>query len=166
MHIPPYHKKESWQRFFVGALIGAVIAYCIVMYMYGSMYEKLFAEILDLQDKVTELKNHNDALLKAKEDLDTPITVEKIEVDIVNDKELQLDNDTLMKQQLEGLIKKEIDHIVGQDVTIVSESDKLLESTIENKEISIDEFTYSFTVTKLAIITKTVIIEVKGEVSN
>ncbi|WP_099158751.1 sporulation membrane protein YtrI [Virgibacillus ndiopensis] len=165
MHIPPYHKKESWQRFFVGALIGAVIAYCIVMYMYGSMYEKLFGENLNLQSKITELKNQNEALKDLDEKSKEEMTVEKIEIDIINNKDEELHMDLLMKQQLEELIKEEIKQIVGQSVSTIADSDKLLESTIENKEISIDELTYSFVVKKM-VVTKNVKIEVEAEVSN
>lgn len=57
MHIPPYHKKKSWQRFFVGTFFGGVIAYCILLYMYGSMYENLLKQNLELHSQVSTLKN-------------------------------------------------------------------------------------------------------------
>lgn len=61
MHIPPYYKKESWQRFFIGAFFGAVIAYVIIMYMYGSMYEKLYEENVNFASQVNDLKKQNEA---------------------------------------------------------------------------------------------------------
>lgn len=167
MHIPPYYKKKSWQRFFIGAFIGAVIAYCIFIFMYGSMYERLFEHNLDLQSELTELEKQNEALLQDKKDLNekskAPVTVDGIEIHITNEKQLRLDR--LIIHQLEEMMKQEIDHIIGQDISVVAESDRLLLSTIENKAFSIDDFTYSFEISKLTI-SKTVKITAKAKMSD
>lgn len=153
MHIPPYHRKASWQRFFAGALIGGVIAYCVFAYMYNSMYEQMMQHNLELKSQVTELKNQNDALLEEKENLNEKnkqsLTVDSIEVTIANDKELKLDQ--LVVYQMEEMIKEEIKQIIGQDLTIVSESDQLITSTIENKEFAFEDFQYQFKVSRLTI---------------
>lgn len=159
MHIPPYYKKKSWQRFLVGTFFGAVIGYCILLYMYGSMYEDLLGQNIELQSQVKELK-----LLQDKEDDQKPkesYTVNRIEISITNEEELKLDK--LLKQQLEDLILEEIDHIIGQDVRVIAGSDKLLESTIENKDFTIDDLTYTFSMHKL-IIGKTVKLTLEGDV--
>ncbi|MFZ3578191.1 sporulation membrane protein YtrI [Virgibacillus sp. DJP39] len=165
MHIPPYHKRKSWQRFLVGTFFGGLIAYCILIYMYGSMYEQLLEQNLELQSQVDDLKDENNALLKDKEDLSQQTkesdTVKKIEIRIDNEKEVKMD--TLIVHQLEKLIKKEISHIVGQDKDIVSDSERLLESTIENKSFRIDEMTYQFTVIKTSI-TDTVKLTLEAEI--
>lgn len=167
MHIPPYHKRSSWQRFFVGAFIGGVIAYFIFVYMHGHMFERLLAENRDLESKVSKLESQNEALLQDKEDLDEkskePITVEEIEINIINQEKLRLDR--LTTHDLEELIKEEINHIIGQNITIISESDRLLKASIENKDFPIGDFTYNFTVSTLTI-WKTVKIEVEAEISN
>ncbi|MEN1968234.1 sporulation membrane protein YtrI [Lentibacillus sp. N15] len=167
MHIPPYHKQASWQRFFVGALIGGVVAYCVFAYMYNTMYERLLEYNQQLKSQVTELRNQNDALLEDKKDLDEKnkekLTVESIEVTIANDQELKLSQ--LVVYQMEEIIKEEIKHVVGKEVSVVSESDQLLTGTIENKEFAIDDFSYHFTVTRLTI-AKTIKISVKAESSS
>lgn len=167
MHIPPYYKKESWQRFFIGAFVGAVIAYVIFIYMYGSMYEKLYEQNIDLQSQVNTLKKQNDALLEDNEDLDEkanePIAIKSIEVEITNAEELRLDS--LIVLQLEEMIKGEISHIIGEDLTVVGKSDHLLQSTIENKKYTIDDFSYHFEVTKL-IISPTIRITVETKLSD
>ncbi|WP_174614030.1 sporulation membrane protein YtrI [Virgibacillus ihumii] len=153
MHIPPYYKKPSWQRFFAGAFIGACIAYFIFVYMHGFMYEQLMSENKDLQDKVSELKNQNEALLEDKQDLDKktkePLTVTSIEITIENKDELKLDK--LIIHDLQNLMKEEIDHIIGQKVSVIDESAQLLISSLENKEYTVDELTYVFTIKKLTI---------------
>ncbi|MEC5421946.1 hypothetical protein QGM71_00370 [Virgibacillus sp. C22-A2] len=167
MHIPPYHKKETWQRFYAGALIGGIIAYFILIYMYGSMYEKQLEENRELQANVIDLKNQNKALLQDKEDMDEeskkPLLVESIEITITNTQELRLDR--LIVHDLEEMLKKEINHIIGQDISIIGNSDTLLISTIENKAFSIDDLTYYFRV-KLLTISQTVKITAEAKLGN
>lgn len=153
MHIPPYYKKKSWQHFMIGACTGALIAYSIIMFMYGAMYENLHEKNMFLQTKVNELKNHNDSLLADKQESDEQnkalLTIDNIEVNIVNQKELRLDR--LIVHQLNEMVKQELNHLIGQDIKIVSKSDQLLLSTIENKAFSIDDFTYFFEIKRLTI---------------
>ncbi|MEK3908919.1 sporulation membrane protein YtrI [Oceanobacillus sp. FSL W7-1309] len=153
MHIPPYHKKPSWQLFFAGAFIGGIIAYFILIYMYGTMYEELLAENLELSSQVNDLKEQNAALLQDKEDLseksEEPLTINSISVTIVDGERLKLDR--LIEHQLEEMVKEQISHIIGQEISIIDKSDQLLQSTIENKGFTIDDFTYYFEVKKLTI---------------
>src|SRR5699024_10391782 len=65
----------------------------------------------------------------------------------------ELKLDTFTTHKLEDLIKKEIDHLIGQDIQILSESEELLISAIENKEYQVDDFSYHFKITKLIIST-------------
>ena len=155
MHIPPYHKKPSWQLFFAGAFIGGIIAYFILIYMYGTMYEELLVENLELSSQVNDLKEQNAALLQDKEDLseksEEPLTINSISVTIVDGERLKLDR--LIEHQLEEMVKEQISHIIGQEISIIDKSDQLLQSTIENKGFTIDDFTYYFEVKKLTIST-------------
>ncbi len=88
--------------------------------------------------------------------------MESIGITITNPDDLP---DRLIIHQLEDLIKNEINHIKGKEVSIIAESDGLLEATVENKEFSIDDFKFKFKVRKL-VITKTVKLSVKAEVSS
>src|SRR5699024_5652722 len=124
MHIPPYYKKKSWQRFLVGAFIGAVIAYFITIFMYGSMYERLVEHNLDLPSKLTELENRNEVLFRDKKDLNVEskaeVPVDGIDIKIKNEKQLRLGR--LVTHQLDEMIDQEIDDIIGQDIPVVAES--------------------------------------------
>ncbi|MFD1362248.1 sporulation membrane protein YtrI [Lentibacillus salinarum] len=166
MHIPPYHKKATWQRFLVGTFIGAVIAYCLFVYMHGTMYGQLLEENRDLKSEVSELKNQNEALLEDNESLDEqskePIKVETIEITITNEEDLP---DKLIIHDLEELMKEEIEHIIGKDLSIISESDGLLEATIQNKVFKVDDFEFQFTVEKLYL-TPTVKISVEANIAD
>ncbi|GAQ19443.1 sporulation membrane protein YtrI [Oceanobacillus picturae] len=163
MHIPPYHKKKTWQRFFAGSLVGGIIAYIIFIFMHGTMYENQLKENLELTSQVNDLKNQNEALLKDTENLKTPVTVSAIDITIENAEEISLDS--LIVPKLEELVKDEISHITGQSVSIVDEIDQLLISAIENKEYTIDDIHYQFTVRKLTI-SETVKVFLEAETVN
>ncbi len=49
MHIPPYYKRPSFQRFFAGICIGTIIGYLIFIYMFGELQEKWIEENLALR---------------------------------------------------------------------------------------------------------------------
>ncbi|MFC4022551.1 sporulation membrane protein YtrI [Oceanobacillus longus] len=153
MHIPPYHRKTTWQRFFAGAFFGGFIAYFILIYMYGTMYEELLAENMEFTSQIRDLKDQNEALLKDKEDLDEksrePLTVSSIVITIVEGDQLKMDR--LIELQLEEMIIEEINHLVGEEVDMINKSDQLLLSAIENKGFTIEDVTYYFEVNKLTI---------------
>lgn len=167
MHIPTYHKRKGWQRFFLGVVAGSIVAYFIIMYMYGSMYEQLFEKNLTLASQVAELEDLYESLLQDQKDEDEEnkkqSTVETIEIVISNAEELKFDR--LIIHQFSEMIKQEIKHIVGQDISIISESDQLLISTIENKSFTVDDFTYYFEIEKL-IISQTIKLHLIAKISN
>src|SRR5699024_11812093 len=90
----------------------------------GKMYERLLEKNYNLKSHISELESQNEALLEDKKDLDEktkePVTVERIEISITNDKQLRLDR--LIIHQLEDMIRKEIDHIIGEDIEIIADS--------------------------------------------
>lgn len=149
MHIPPYHKKKSWQLFMIGAVFGSIIAYIIFSYMYGKMYENILLENIQLRTKIGELKKQTEALLLDKEELEeqTTPTIQTITIDFLNQTDLRLDR--LITLQLEDLIKQEINNIIGNNVKSVAENDDLLVTVIENKTFTIDDLSYQFEVRKL-----------------
>lgn len=153
MHIPPYFKKRSWQYFLIGAFFGGIIAYVILLFMYGTMYETLYQDNLTLRNHLEELKSQNEALLKAKEDseekVDDELTIQRIDVSIANANQLQLDR--LIIYELEGLIKQDLNHVIGQKIQVISETSALLISAIENKTYLVDNFSYQFETSQLTI---------------
>src|SRR5699024_4882860 len=114
MHIPPYHKKRSWQIFFVGVFVGAVLAYTVFVFMYVKMYENILSEHLQSQTKASELKRQNQALLEDKEDLEEQSNpkILAIKIQFTNSDELQLHR--LITHQLEDYLKNELQSIIGK----------------------------------------------------
>lgn len=153
MHIPPYHKRPSWQLFIVGAAFGAIISYFVLIFMYGTMYEKLVEENLELTSEKNELSRQNKALLEDNENLNEKTneepTIDTIEINITNGEQLKLDR--LIIHELEEMIKEELNHIVGQEINTIADNDFLIERLVENKRFTVDDFTYYFDIKKLTI---------------
>ncbi|BAC14135.1 sporulation membrane protein YtrI [Oceanobacillus iheyensis] len=153
MHIPPYHKKPTWRLFFVGVFFGSIIGYLVIIYMYGSMYEDLLKENIELTSEVNELKKQNNALLEDKEERDEesqqPLTVSSIEIIFQEPERLKMD--LLIQDQLKALIRQEIDHLIGEELATLSKADQLLYSTIEHKGFELEDLTYRFSVKKIVI---------------
>src|SRR5690625_73883 len=151
MHVPPFYKKRSYQIFFVGMFIGAIIAYIMLLFMHSKMYEELLFEHTELQAKVSELENQSDLLLEDKEEMEEKSTtiVTSIHIEFTNDEELKFDR--LITLQLEDAIKNELADVIGKSVQSVSESDDLLVTVIENKSFTIDDQSYQFEVKKVSI---------------
>jgi|SRR5690625_3773230 len=154
MHIPPYHKKRTWQIFFLGTFAGAIVSYVIIMFMYGKMYENILVEQSELQTKYNEVKAQNEALLEDKEKLEekSNFTINSIDVDFLNDKQLKLDR--LSAHQFENMVKEELHYIIGKEVKSISDNDNLLISVIENKTYTLDDKSYNIEVKKISIAEK------------
>lgn len=151
MHIPPYHKKKSWQIFFLGVFLGAIIAYLLLAWMYGKMYEKVLSEKIALQADFRELKQQNEALLIDKEQLqaEASLTVKTIDIHFLNGKQFRFDR--LIIHQLSDRIKEQLKDTIGKDIKTVADSSDLLISFIENKTYTIDDLSYQFIVKKITI---------------
>jgi len=151
MHIPPFYKKRSYQILFAGIFIGTLIAYLLLLYMHGKMYEKLLYERVQLQTQLAEIESQNEALLEDKEEMEEKSTaiVKSIHIEFMNGKELKFDR--LITLQLEDLIKRELTEVIGKSVQSVSESDDLLVTVIENKTFTIEDQSFQFEVKKISI---------------
>lgn len=151
MHFPHYHKKRGWQIFLLGILLGTVIGYSIVIFMYGKMYEDILFERGELQMKANELSVQNEALLQDKELLQKQVkfTVQKVEVVFINEKQASLDR--LQLHQLEKLIKQEMEYVIGQEVSEISAHEQLLISVIENKTYTVEDDSYLIEIQRLSI---------------
>src|SRR5690625_2309422 len=151
MHIPPYHKKRTWQIFFLGTFAGAIVSYVIIMFMHGEMYENLLVEQSELQTKYNEVKAQNEALLEDKEELEekSNFLIQELEVNFLNDKQLKLDR--LSTHEFENMVKQELHYIIGKEVKSVSDNDNLLISVIENKTYTLEDKSYHIEIKRISI---------------
>lgn len=155
MHIPPYHKRPSWQRFLAGVSLGTIIGYIIFIYMFGQLQEKWIEENLALRSELQDLKQTYENLRKNHEALDQQtkegIQVAELNIELLNLEELRLENDRIMIHQLEEAIRTEAAHAIGRSVDEIASSVDLLISTIENKTINIDDFKFQAEVKRIIV---------------
>ncbi|GIO27817.1 sporulation membrane protein YtrI [Ornithinibacillus bavariensis] len=167
MHVPPYYKRPGWQRFFVGMFFGALLSYWVVLFMYGTMYERQIKENSSIQAELDDAQDKINALMKDNQDLNEkskkPVTINEIVLEIINAEDLKIDR--LLLLQLESLVKEEIKDVFGKDIQAISDSDILLISAIENKSFKVDDFTYSFEIKRL-IISSTIRIVAKADIAD
>nr|WP_235186695.1 hypothetical protein [Geobacillus sp. FW23] len=57
MRIPPYYQYPSWQRFFAGAAIGALISWFVFLYIFGVLQEKQVQHVNELNEQIADLQN-------------------------------------------------------------------------------------------------------------
>ncbi|RSK28143.1 sporulation protein [Bacillus sp. HMF5848] len=164
MRIPPYYKNPNWQRFFAGMVIGAIISWCMFIYIYGELREKQFQEIVTLK---TEMKNLQDKLEIWQEDYNQlneenkkQLTVQDIKIRVANASQLKLDGYTVFLIQESA--KNEIKHLLAKDIETVFKNKTLLKRAIENKPYLVEEKQYRVTITELFVFT-TLYIELKVE---
>ncbi|GGD16895.1 sporulation membrane protein YtrI [Pontibacillus salipaludis] len=157
MHIPPYYKKTSWQRFFAGVFIGAILAFPVFLFMYGTLMEQRIEENVRLQSELTTLEDNYEILNKDKEELNEQqkksITVQSIEINFINEKKLLSEHklDRLSVYKLRDMVRKQLPDTIGQNISSLSENTSLIYSSIENRSYQVDDSTYEVKVERLVI---------------
>lgn len=153
MHIPPYYKKENWQRFLAGTFVGAILAYSVFIYMYGQLYENWVEKNLSLHAELQELQTNYQVLEENKDELDQKyqqkLTISAFKITIINHEAYKLDRFIL--HDLEDMIKEEVSEILGKEVASLTENYMMLIRMVENKVYRVDDFSYQAVVRHLFI---------------
>lgn len=153
MHFPRLYRRKEWQRFFVGCLLGAIVAYILFVFIHGQTVERLLEEKVANKSRITELENEIELLQEDVKDLDEqttePLTVNKIQIILSNEKDFKFDR--LMSHELKESIRQDLDPLLGERVTTIGESYQLLITALENKSFTIDDSHYGLIVEHLII---------------
>lgn len=154
MRIPPYYEKGSWQRFFAGAVIGAIISWIMFAYMFGVYQDtqikhisKQAQEIKNLQE---DIKIWQEDYKKLNEENQKGLTLQEINVKLTNAELYKFD--TFRQYQLESEARKELNHLIAKEITTIYESQELIERVIENKTFSIDDKDYQLEVREIYLL--------------
>ncbi|MEQ6388678.1 hypothetical protein RZN22_05055 [Bacillaceae bacterium S4-13-58] len=153
MQIPPLYKKQNWQYFIIGLILGGFLGYGVFLYMYGELTERWIEENLSLQSQVRDLEKKLEVESENKEELSKKsqqkITVQEIEIELLNAEELRLDR--LSVRLLTDAVKDEASDVLGKEIQSVSNNRTLLKRSIENKTYKIDSFAYGVKIEHLTI---------------
>lgn len=159
MRIPPYYEKRPWQLFFFGAVIGGIISWLILLFLYGELQERQAATIQMQKEQIQSLEKEKDIwqeeFKKQNEQGNETLTVQTIEVKIGNADKYKID--ALSKYEAEEAIKEDIQTLLARDLEFVYNSRDLIKKTIENKPIKINDKRYKLVVTEMMIYTNLLI---------
>ncbi|MBM4762544.1 sporulation membrane protein YtrI [Bacillus sp. B15-48] len=162
MRIPPYYRKPSWQRFFAGMVIGAFLSWCVFLYMHGVMIEDKTAYISklegDLKQEKRNVKIWQDDYKKLNEKNLDQLTIQNIEIKILNGEKYGLDS--LAVYEAEEEIKEYLNFFLAKDLDFVYKSRDLIQKMIENKVVPLNGKRYRLSITSMFVYT-TVSIQIK-----
>ncbi|MDQ0270103.1 sporulation membrane protein YtrI [Cytobacillus purgationiresistens] len=159
MRIPPYYRKPSWQRFFAGMAIGAVISWCIFVYIYGEWQEKYSLEIRSQKDTIEELTDEKkiwqEEFKKLNKENQKLLTVQEIIVKITNDDEAvsKYKLDLYSLYETEDKVREDISMMIAKDINTVSQSSELIKRIIENKTHQLNGKRYRVKIKSMVIYT-------------
>lgn len=162
MRIPPYYRYPTWQRFFAGVVIGAILSWFVFLHLFGVLQEKQVRKIIELQDKIADLENEiriwQEDYVKQNKINQKKLMVQEISVHLVNAEQYKLDSYTTFR--IEESVKEDISHLKAKDIETVYNSRELLKRAIENKTYTINERPYKLEIHQLFVFT-TLSIELK-----
>lgn len=162
MRIPPYYRYPTWQRFFAGVVIGAILSWFVFLHLFGVLQEKQVRKIIELQDKIADLENEiriwQEDYVKQNKINQKKLMVQEISVHLVNAEQYKLDSYTTFR--IEESVKEDISHLKAKDIETVYNSRELLKRAIENKTYTINEQPYKLEIYQLFVFT-TLSIELK-----
>ncbi len=165
MRIPPYYRKPSWQQFFAGAVIGALISWFIFLYIFGVWQEDSSKEIQEQKDRISELidekKIWQEEFNKLNKENQEKLTVQSIYIKITNKDKYSLDPVSVL--QMEDKVREDLRIMIAKDMETVYNSRELIRRSIENKTIKVTNKRFKFKVTEMTIYT-TLSIELEIEI--
>jgi hypothetical protein len=162
MRIPPHYRYPTWQRFFAGVAIGALISWFVFLHLFGVLQEKQVRKIIELQDKIADLEDEiriwQEDYVKQNKINKKKLMVQEISVHLVNAEQYKLDSYTTFR--IEESVKEDVSHLKAKDIETVYNSRELLKRAIENKTYTINEQPYRLEIHQMFVFT-TLAIELK-----
>ena len=162
MRIPPFFNNPSWQRFFAGIAIGALISWVVFFYMFGIQQEKQIRTIQTQKDQMEDLNKKiaiwEEDYQKLNEQNEEVLMIQEIVVKIKNGKQYNLDK--LSVAEAEDVIRDDLASLIAKDLKTIYDGKVLLKKSIENKFIEINKKQYRLEVVEIMFYTE-MYIEVK-----
>ncbi|MBA2873797.1 sporulation membrane protein YtrI [Thermaerobacillus caldiproteolyticus] len=155
MRIPPYYRLPTWQRFFAGVAVGAIISWFVFLHLFGVLQEEHVRTIAELNDQIADLKNDiriwQEDYIKLNKINKKKLTVQEIHIRLINAEQYKLDSYTTFR--IQESVKEDISHLIAKDIETVYKSKELLTKAIENKTYRINEQTYRLEIQELFLFT-------------
>ncbi len=162
MRIPPHYQQPTWQRFFAGAAIGAIISWGVFLFIFGVIQEKHSTIINEQKQVIQDLQNdkkiYQEEYTKLNKKAQEKLTIQEIKIHLTNG-DRYLFKDFRVKS-IENKIKDDLNDLIAKDIESISSSYLLIERTIENRIFEFDGNKYKLEMSKLMLHT-TLYIEVE-----
>lgn len=146
MRVPSLHKQPHLKRLLAGTAIGFCLSWLLFLYMFGAMQEKQAALLEQQKKTINELKTQLAVWQEEYKDLNKKnlhkLTVQEIEIDIVNYKKYGIDDAQSIFSAKEQ-IKKDLSSLYAKDLETIYSHKDLIRQTIENKTLKINKRSYS-----------------------
>lgn len=162
MRVPPHYQQPSWQRFFAGVAIGAVISWSVFLFIFGVIQEKhstiINEQKQDIQDLMNDKKIYQEEYSKLNKKAQEKLTIQEIKIKLTNGdrylfKDFRITN-------IENKVKDDLKELIAKDIESIFNSRLLIERTIENRVFEFDGKKYKLEMTKFMLHT-TLYIEVE-----
>ncbi|MGF9963474.1 sporulation membrane protein YtrI [Bacillus rhizoplanae] len=145
MRVPTF-LPNRWKLFLGGAAVGGILSWIIFLYIYGVFQEEQTKTLEKQQAIIKKLTNDLHVLIedqnKENEKNKKVLTIQEIEIEIVNHDKYNLDSLTV--ETLKTSIRDDLRHLLTQNVQSVANNKELLKKVIENKVYKYYDRVYRF----------------------
>ncbi|MFD0768319.1 sporulation membrane protein YtrI [Bacillus sp. CGMCC 1.60114] len=145
MRVPTF-LPNRWKLFLGGAAVGGILSWIIFLYIYGVFQEEQTKTLEKQQAIIKKLTNDLHVLIedqnKENEKNKKVLTIQEIEVEIVNHDKYNLDSLTV--ETLKTSIRDDLRHLLTQNIQSVANNKELLKKVIENKVYKYYDRVYRF----------------------
>jgi uncharacterized protein YfeS len=152
MRIPQYSHDPGWQRFIAGLVLGIIIGWLLFIILSGIAQERQINLINQQKDQIKELKNEKEIWLddvkKQNEKLQQKLTIQDIQIDFSNEKEINLGE--AEQSKLKGQIKDQLSSLYNQSIETAAANRELI-NLIQNQPYTIDKNQYRVHIQSLVI---------------
>ncbi|MBM7584938.1 biopolymer transport protein ExbB/TolQ [Bacillus pakistanensis] len=157
MRIPQYYRRKGWQRFFAGMIIGGFISWFIFLFMFGTLQEKQTLLIEKQKEEIKDSKKYvsilQEDLKKLNKENKESLLVQEIKVKITNAEKFGLKSDSLDIFQAQEKIQEDLSDLLAKDLESVYKNNEIIEKTIENKTLKLNEKRYQVEIQKVGYFT-------------
>ncbi|MEH7464624.1 sporulation membrane protein YtrI [Bacillus thuringiensis] len=142
----PSSISNRWKLFLGGAAVGGILSWIIFLYIYGVFQEEQTKTLEKQQTIIKKLTDDLHVLIedqkKENEKNKKLLTIQEIEIEIVNHEKYNLD--TLTVETLQTSIRDDLRHLLTQNIQSVANNKELLKKVIENKVYKYYDRVYRF----------------------
>ncbi len=135
MRVPPNYRKKEWEKVLSGMAIGALISWCIFLYIFGKWQEEYSMENREQAKKIQELIKEKAIWQADVEKLNREnqkrLTIQEIDIKIENEEKYNLDLLTI--HEMAKTVEDDLKTLLAKDIEYAFQSRELIEQTIENR---------------------------------